>query len=97
MHAIEVPQERFAQGWQVHSLQQSANFLQIIQKPCNLTCAAKCPLQILQKLHISPGAKQGRYLIPHGPRKALLLGCSPAYDGQLRALDWGSAFLKRAR
>jgi len=53
--------------------------------------------QIMQKLHISPGAKQGRHLIPHGSRKALLLGCSPADDGQLHVLDWGAAFLKHAR
>ena len=53
--------------------------------------------QILQKLHFSPGAHQGRQLIPQGSGKALLLGCSPADYRQLHVLDWGMAFLKGAR
>ena len=86
----------------IPSLQQSVKHSWHVHKSCrssmphSLQQSVKHP-QILQKLRVSPGANQGGQLIPHGPRKALLLGCSPADDGQLHVLDWGSPFLKHAR
>ena len=71
---------------------------QIVLKLHASLVAAECQAPPdLAEVTFSPGAHQGRQLIPHGPRKALLLGCSPADYGQLLVLDWGMAFLKRAR